>query len=277
MNRLSELIRAVLTTGKDHQSFIGAGWVVLVLRMAPRRLQRRLALWVLSLSPHYFYREFRPEYKNLSRGQFLEAECARNRSSRGIICDQLLMRFVKPRDEIMDIGCGPGFLAKAVAQHVGRVYACDISRGVLECARILHGADNITYLYSGEAGFAQIKDSSLDMVYSIAVIQHVREPVIEYLFSVAGRKLKSGGLCLFQVQLEDAKWKKESEQIQDATLAGRARLKYGLNFFPRTEDFFKETAAQSGMSLVGFHNLSDYFASPSDDIYYQKLLILKKL
>lgn len=263
--------------GEDHQSFIGAGWVVLALRMAPKRLRRVLALWVVSLSPHYFYREFRPEYKDLSLGRFLEAEFARNRSSRGIICDQLLMRFIKPHDEIMDIGCGPGFVAKAVAQHVKRVYACDISRGVLECARIVNGSDNITYLYSGETGFAQIQDLSLDIVYSIAVIQHVRESIIEYLLSVVGRKLKSGGLCLFQVQLEDNKWKKESEQVQDATLAGRARLKYGLNFFPRTEGFFKEASSQAGLSLVGFHNLSDYFASPFDDIYYQKLLILKKL
>src|SRR5438128_3266642 len=132
MKRILKLARAILTTGKDHQSFIGARWLVLSLRLTPRPLKKKLALWILSLSPHYFSREINPDYKNLSLNQFLEAEYRRNRSSREMICNQLLMRYVKPHYEIMDIGCGPGFLAKAVARHVRTVYACDISPGVLE-------------------------------------------------------------------------------------------------------------------------------------------------
>jgi len=193
-----------------------------------------------------------------------------------MICDQLLLRFIKPGDEVLDIGCGPGFLAQAVARHVKTVSACDISPGVLECARIINAADNISYIYSGDHGFARIGDLSLDLVYSIAVIQHLREEVIGYLFGVASKKLKSGGLCLFQVQLEDSQWKEESEQAGDQTVAGRLRLKYGLNFFPRSESFFREIASHSGLALVETHSLSDYFASPFDDIYYQKLLIFKK-
>lgn len=276
MKRILNLVRVILTTGKDHQSFIGARWLVLSLRFTPRPLKKKMALWILSLSPHYFFREINLEYKNLSLNQFLEAEYRRNRSSREMICNQLLMRYVKPHYEIMDIGCGPGFLAKAVARHVRTVYACDISPGVLECARIINDADNIRYIYSGESGFEQIRDSSLDLIYSIAVIQHLREPVIKYLFSVASKKLRRGGLCLFQVQLEDDKWRKEDEYIHDKSLTGRLRLKYGLNCFSRREDFFRELASQTGLSLVSVHSLSDFLTSPFDDVYYQHLIILGK-
>ena len=266
----------MLTLGKDRQSFIGARWLVLLLRLTPGHLRRKAALWILSLSPHYFYREANPDYTNLSMNGFLDAEYERNRSSREMICNQLLMRYLKPHYEVLDIGCGPGFLAKAVAQHVRAVYACDISPGVLECARIINHADNLTYIYSGESGFAHIPNSSLDLIYSIAVIQHLRESVIEYLFNVARTKLRHGGLCLFQVQLENNEWKTEDESRRDETLTGHLRMKYGLNCFQRSEAFFSALASQTGLSLVGVHSLSDFLDSPFDDVYYQHLIILTK-
>lgn len=266
----------MLTLGKDQQSFIGARWLVLLLRIMPRRFRRKTALWILSLSPHYFYRETSPDYTSLSMSRFLDAEYERNRSSREKICNQLLMRYIKPDYEVLDIGCGPGFLAKAVAQHVRVVYACDISPGVLECARIINHADNLRYIYSGESGFAHIPNASLDLIYSIAVIQHLRESVIEYLFKVAGTKLRHGGWCLFQVQLENNEWKTENESRRDETLTGHLRMKYGLNCFQRSEDFFRTLASQTGLSLVGVHSLSDFLDSPFDDVFYQHLIILTK-
>jgi len=276
MNRILNLARAILTTGRDPQSFIGARWLVLSLRVTPKPLRRKLALWILSLSPHYFHREAHSDYRNLSLNQFVEAEYRRNRSSRAMICDQLLLRYVKPDDEVLDFGCGPGFLARAVAPHVRTVFASDISPGALECARTINHADNIRYIYSGESGFEQIRDSSLDLIYSIAVIQHLRESVIEYLFSVASKKLRRGGLCLFQVQLENDQLKKENEWVQDKSPIGILRLKYGLNFFPRGEEFFRKLAAQTGLALVAVHSLSDFLTSPFDDLYYQHLIILGK-
>jgi ubiquinone/menaquinone biosynthesis C-methylase UbiE len=276
MKRISNIAKAILTTGKDHQAFIGARWILLLLWITPRRLKRNMALRILSVSPHYFYREFTPEYKNLSLNLFLEAEYKRNRSSREMICTQLLMPFIKPNYQILDIGCGPGFLAKAVARHARTVYACDISLGVLECARILNNAENIKYIYSSETGFNRIEDSSLDLVYSIAVIQHLRECVIKYIFSMASRKLRIGGRCLFQVQLQNVKWKNENEWVEDKSLTGRLKLKYALNCFARSEGFFREIASQAGLSLVAVHSLSEMFDSPFDDVYYQHLIILSK-
>jgi len=273
---LLNLIKPLLTNGSDNQAFIGATWLVTLLRITPSFLERNVALRILSISPHYFYRNINPEYRGMPENQFLEAEYERNRSSREQICNQILSPHLKPDDQVLDIGCGPGFLAGAVAQHVKLVYACDISKGVLACAQVINGASNVRYIYSGESGFAQIADASLDLAYSFAVIQHMREAVIRSLFLTAGRKIRTGGRCIFQVQLDDGRWEEESTQTANHTIAGRLRLKYGLNFFPRSESFLREAAAEAGFVVDAVRPVSEVFDRPSDDIYYQHLLILSK-
>lgn len=275
--RSLNLVKALLTNGRDNQAFIGAKWLVILLRITPRFLKRNVALRILSISPHYFNRGSRAGYQRLTANQFLEAEFERNRSSRERICDQILSPRLKPDHQVLEIGCGPGFLTQAVAKCVRTVYACDISIGVLECSRVINGASNIHYIYSGESGFAQIADSSLNLAYSFAVIQHLREPVIRSLFMVAGKKLRPGGICLFQIQLDDGRWKSESAWIKDQSVTGRLRLKYALNFFPRPEGYFRELAAGAGFSIVALHPMSELLDQPFDDLYHQHLLILSKL
>ena len=209
-------------------------------------------------------------------GEWLEAEYERNRSSRARLCDQILLPYLKPDACALDIGCGPGFLAAAVAQHVKTIFACDISVGVLECARIINNAPNIRYIYSGASGFDQIEDCSLDLAYSFAVIQHLRESVIRSIFHITGGKLRKGGRCLFQVQLDNDKWKSEEAWTKDKTVTGRLKLKYALNFFPRTVAFFQKVATEAGLSFDAVRPLSQVLDHPFDDIYYQHLLELSK-
>jgi SAM-dependent methyltransferase len=277
MGKILNFVKALLTNGRDNQAFIGAKWLVGLLRITPRALKRNMSLRILAISPHYFYRSFRPEYKNMPTNQFLEAEFERNRSSRELICNQILLPYLNPEDQVLDIGCGPGFLAKAVSRRVKTVYACDISLGVLECARNINGAPNIRYIYSGESGFSQIADSSLNLAYSFAVIQHVRESVIRSLVKVAGKKIRPGGRCVFQVHLDDGKWEKESAWEEKQSINDRLRLKYGLNFFPRSEEFFRELAAEAGFSVTAVLPVSKLLQLPIDDIYHQHLIILSKI
>jgi SAM-dependent methyltransferase len=277
MNKIKNLVKALLTNGKDDQAFIGAAWLVALLRLTPRPLKRKMALRILALSPHYFYRTSRPEYKNMPTGQFLEAEYERNRTSRERICNQILLPNLKPGITVLDIGCGPGFLAKAVSRHVKLIYACDISKGVMACAGVINGAPNIRFIYSGESGFARVPDASLDLAYTFAVIQHVRESIIRSLFLTTGKKMRSGGRCLFQVQLDNGKWEQESDWAADQSVAGKLRLKYAMNFFPRTEEFFRKLAAEAGFSVVEIRPVSELLDEPFDDVYYQHLLILAKI
>jgi SAM-dependent methyltransferase len=207
---------------------------------------------------------------------FLEREFERNTTDRQKIVNRVLVPYLKPTDRILDVGCGPGFLAKNVSPHVKLVYACDISKGVLACAGVINGAPNIRYIYSGDSGFAQIPDGSLDLAYSFAVIQHVREAIIKSLFEVVSKKVCPGGQCLFQVQLDDGKWKSESECVQDKSFEGQLKLKYALNFFSRSEKFFQDLAQETGFSVTAIRPMSELLDKPFDDVYYQHLIVLTR-
>ena len=115
-----------LTLGREDQSFLDAGWVAALLRNAPSSSRRRLALSILSLSPHYFYR--RPEYDGLSHAEFVEREFERNRATREKLGECILGPNLEARQVVLDYGCGPGFLVQYVARFAETVYGVDISR-----------------------------------------------------------------------------------------------------------------------------------------------------
>jgi hypothetical protein len=50
-----------------------------------------------------------------------------------------------------------------------------------------------------------------------------------------------------------------------------------MNFFPRSEEFFRQLAAEAGFSVVAIRPVSELLDQPFDDVYYQHLLILSKL
>ena len=136
MSRLARTASDVLVsraTWGGSQNFLGARWVEWVVGNAPQHARDRVALRFLALSPHYFY------------DRDLPAEAERNRRSRQILADELIVPHQTAGARLLDYGCGPGYLAAAVARQAGHVDAVDISRGVLACARALNGAPNITF------------------------------------------------------------------------------------------------------------------------------------
>lgn len=270
-----EGLKSFFIMGKEEQSFLGAAWIPGLLRWAPKAQKRPLALWLLSLSPHYFYRG-RPEYQGKNFHDFVTGEEQRNRISRGKICAQILAPYLQPECEILDLGCGPGFLAKAVSARVKKVYAVDLSAGVLACAGVINGAANILYLRSNRAGYTQVPEASLHLAYSFAVIQHVQEGVIRELLRTIATKLRPDGRAVFQVQLEEPNWRKETDWAQDQSLTGRIKFRYALHCFPRTAAFFQEVARSANLEVVSLRPLSELMLEPFDDMYDQHLLVLKK-
>jgi hypothetical protein len=109
MNKFQRSIVSILTRGPSSQNFIGAAWLTFLLKASPKSKQRRLALRILALSPHYFYRHLNPQYANLPYQEFLEAEFDRNTTGRRKICDLILKPYLNKDYVVMDYGCGPGF------------------------------------------------------------------------------------------------------------------------------------------------------------------------
>ena len=276
MSRLLYMLRTIMTMGREPQTFIDARWIRLLLQICPRSMQRDLALRVLNLSPHYFNRSIDPAYQKTPFPRYLELEHERNQGSRRKIREQILAPYLRDRYTVLDYGCGPGYLAKEVSGQVRQVYACDISRGVLKCAEIINGAENIEYIYADETDLEKIPDGSVDLVYSFAVIQHVTDDAFNKILTAVEKKLKEEGQAVFHVHLDTNDWRSEQAYRDDTSLAGRMRFRYGLNCFSRTADSVDLMFSRHGFTDVTIRNVEDMVAEIFDDVCTQSLVTATK-
>lgn len=139
----------------------------------------------------------------MRRAQILALEVERVAASRRALGDRLLGPYLRWDMTVLDVGTGPGFLARALSHRVAKVVACDVSRGVVACARLLNLAANVSYVVNPPDGLAPVPDASVDVAIMIAVLQHLPEARRLALLREIGRVLKPGGLGLCQLRLED--------------------------------------------------------------------------
>ena len=243
------------------QNFLGARWVERLVDNCPARLRERVALRLLSLSPHYFF------------DSDIQGEHARARQSRQILADTLIAPHLTGQSRVLDYGCGPGYLAAAVADKAAHVDAVDISRGVLACARALNGRPNVSYQTPGELGR---RSPAADVAYSFAVVQHLRTPVLTQMLGILGGQVRSGGVLLIHFAIPDQVWRTEAEWLASRSLRGRARLRYGLNCFGRSAAEMTDLVAMSGFTDVSVQSLSGRADLPADDIAEQHWLIARR-
>lgn len=175
--------------------------ISLLLKITPKKLRKDLALRILSTSPHYFIYQGSTRYKGLSNNEVLIREHQRNLTSRKEIFEKILRDHLKPHMMVLDFGCGPGNLAIHISNNVRRVLALDISRGVIACAKELNNSPNICYVAGDRRFLRRIADSSLDLIYSFAVVQHLRDDLLLECLDGFYRILKSGGkvICHFAI------------------------------------------------------------------------------
>lgn len=243
------------------QNFLGARWVGQLIENAPARSRERLALRFLALSPHYFY------------ASDVRAEDARNRHSREVLAKTLVVPHLTSAARVLDYGCGPGYLAAAVASEAAHVDAVDISRGVLACARTLNGRANISYLTPDEFGAS---GGLVDVAYSFAVIQHLRTEVLRQVLGRLAAAVRPGGVLLLHFATAENGYRTEAQCLKDRSLAGRARLRYGLNCFARTPAEMVRLLADHGFAEAEVSPLSAILSLPDDDIPDQQLLTARR-
>lgn len=276
MSRLIDVIKWGATLGRGEQNFLGARWVKAVLKNAPAARRREYALKLLSLSPHYFLDGDDPKYQGLSMREYFEEAFRVGREGRQRIYDEILKGFLSPGDVVIDYGCGPGYLARVLAQHVTRVYAFDISEGVLACARILNGEPNLDYLVADEKGFAVVADSSVDAVVSIAMVQHISDEILDVVLANCFRKLRPGGKLIMHVHLLDEGWKSEDEWKSDSSVRGKIKYKFGLHCFGRTADEIIARVSGHGFENVEIKPIAEIVTEHFDDICSEHLLTANK-
>jgi SAM-dependent methyltransferase len=259
-----------LTQGAQKQSYLGAKWVLVLLKLTPVSLKRRMALIILSLSPHYFFRYADEKYDEMPYFSYLESEYTRNKTSRKFLFENILNNELICEAVVIDYGCGAGFLAKAVAPHVKKVFAVDVSMGVLSCAKILNELKNIHYIHTSNV--LNITDGSVDLVYSFAVIQHVDEITFQEILTNISMKLKAGGRAIIHIVLSEPGWKSESEWRSDETIQGKLKINFGLYCFSREEEGVTRELERRGFQDIIITKVSDRYPNINGDLAHQHVI-----
>ena len=102
-------------------------------------------------------------------------------------------------ERALDVGCGTGALAYALAPHVGEVVGVDASEAYLDAAR-RHAPENCTFEL-GDAAALAFPYGAFDLVGCLRVLHHVRRP--ELVVSELARVTRPGGRILLVDQLGD--------------------------------------------------------------------------
>jgi len=247
------------------QEFLGARWVSALVKVAPHRFRRPVAERLLSLSPHYFYGK---SYW-LSREE-LQAEVLRNDESRRKLMDDILTPYLRRDMLVLDYGCGPGFLARHVSQRVARVYAVDISEGVLACAKAINAERSAIEYRNIKTGAPR---DACQFAYSFAVFQHLTRETAEQAAEFIYGALGAGGKAVIHVVLDtDDGWKAESSAD---SIELKIKRKYGLNCFSRSEKEYMELFQSCGFADVKIQPVSN-FSDVRDDIQTQHILTATK-
>lgn len=272
MGRLLNVAKWGVTLGRDPQNFLGAGWITKFLSIVPDRSKKKWALRILALSPHYFIDGDNPEFAGMDGDKYLRTSFEIISDSRKEISEKIIKPFMRREDVALDFGCGPGFLARHVAEHVSKVIAADISKGAIECARILNPAANIDYVTADQDGLAEIPDGSIDAVYSYAVVQHLTREVLDNVLWTIKRKLMDGGRLILHVQLPDATWRTEAEWLADSTLQGKMKFRYGLHCFGRSENEYRELLEKQGFEEIRFETLEALLGRRDGELASQRIV-----
>ncbi len=95
---------------------------------------------------------------------------------------------------VLDLGCGIGRVASFVAPECARLWAVDVSQKMLDlAAKRLAGCDNVTYLHSRDVAMPAVPSASVDLAYSLLVLQHLEREDAFLLLEELRRVLKPGG------------------------------------------------------------------------------------
>jgi 2-polyprenyl-6-hydroxyphenyl methylase / 3-demethylubiquinone-9 3-methyltransferase len=99
--------------------------------------------------------------------------------------------------QVLDIGCGGGILAEAMARRGARVTGIDLSEKALRVAELhlLESKLNITYENAMAEDYAAAHPAAFDVVTCMELLEHVPQP--ESMVAACARLVRPGGQVFF--------------------------------------------------------------------------------
>lgn len=271
MSRTFDLLKWTLAVGSGDQNFLGAKWVPGFLGRLKGENQKKWALRLLSMSPHYFIDGTSTKLPNETTDEFLLRVFNVIVGTRDEIYEKALSPYLNESDTVIDYGCGPGFVAAAVSPFVKKIFALDISDGALACGKILNDRDNVEFVNARDADDS-IPTGGIDAVYSYAVVQHMTDNVFRSMLQNCGKYLAPGGRLILHVQFPDETWKTETEWRRDNSAKGKLKFKYGLHCFGRTEETFREMLSEKGFDIIEIKEMEVLFGRSDGELASQRLI-----
>ena len=152
---------------------------------------------------------------------------------------RFLLARVRPGQRVLDLGCGEGRFAAALAAAGAHVLAADIAEEPLRRARAAHPGLDL-HLLEGEAAWA-LPDAGFDVVWAGEVIEHVADTA--GWLSETRRVLRSGGVLLISTRAHGALARLH---------AGLSQREFARRFPPLGERLHPYTRATLGALLRDF-------------------------
>jgi ubiquinone/menaquinone biosynthesis C-methylase UbiE len=156
----------------------------------------------------------------------------------------------------LDLGCGIGRIAQFVAPHCRELWLADISPRMLEMAgERLAGHGGLRFVLSTPQGVPDVAGASLDLVYSVLVLQHVEREDAFCMLRDIRRMLRPGGVAYltFPNLLHDGYLASFVHYAETGEVANMARARfYTPSEVERvvTAAGFEEVTVEAGPDIV---------------------------
>ena len=108
-----------------------------------------------------------------------------------------LQPFLGSGSTVLDLGCGIGRVARYVAPHCSLLWAVDVSQRMLDmAAERMRDLTNVRYVLCQDVVFPDVPSASVDVAYSLLVLQHLEREDAFLLLEELRRVIRPGGTVL---------------------------------------------------------------------------------
>jgi|JI7StandDraft_1071085.scaffolds.fasta_scaffold04888_4 ubiquinone/menaquinone biosynthesis C-methylase UbiE len=123
----------------------------------------------------------------------------------------------------LDFGCGVGRLTLALASHFQQVNGVDIAESMIELAnRYNKYPERCKYFVNTKDDLSLFSERSFDFIYTVIVLQHMRQEYAKSYIAEFVRLLKPSGVAVFQMP---AKYIGPPQQATKQSLFQRVTVK----------------------------------------------------